>query len=685
MLPAATLAAAPVAIAVHQRRLRRVAKEPWVKCLRELDPAFPDNMIFIACINNDEWIGSALLDLMQRFKGQSSVSSITQLSNVSSGDILIAASDSCRLDWLQYWEKLSRQWKLPFFCIYVDNGMAIIGSQFYPDQPGCLNCWHKRYYSGRAKARRFCDALSTPENKNGRDSWVSSTTASLIAEIAAQRILADRRTETGQSHPSVYLLDLRKLTGKEWPLLPDSSCTCARPRFDMAVNTRLELKNRPKLEAQGDRVRDIRKLEDKIHDTYVGPGGIVSGVTVSWPFHPGALALAKVDLVGRGRLEVCAGQSDRYSRARTIAVIEALERYTSAFPRGRQVAVRATVDSLGDLAINPRVFGLYSDQQYESNPKLLTPYRDDLELDFVWAYSMRRSHPVLIPRHVGFYSLIGVHDEPAFVVEGSNGCATGSCPEEAIFHGLLEVIERDALLLTWYSKKTPPRINLLRSTDSETRCRLRLLENRGFCVKCFDTTTDFGVPAILLLAVSNGQEIPAAVCVPAAHIYPELAIRKGIRELCAMADRLHIEIADRRIRDRIEELTEDITQAREALDHPLCYCSPASLPQFDFLLNGQEETSIEELTDRSRDLWSNDLGIELQLLLQRVLRRNMDVIVVNHTSPEHSEAGLYNYKVLVPGTVPMGWGAHLQRFEGIARFQSVLGNNAPNTAPHPFA
>ena len=32
----------------------------------------------------------------------------------------------------------------------------------------------------------------------------------------------------------------------------------------------------------------------------------------------------------------------------------------------------------------------------------------------------------------------------------SNGCASGGCLVEAIYFGLMEVVERDAFLLAWY-------------------------------------------------------------------------------------------------------------------------------------------------------------------------------------------------------------------------------------------
>jgi len=639
-------------------------------------------MIFVT---ENGQIGSAVHALLQRVAGLRMVSSITKMVMPSSDDFLIAAADSYGFAALRYWEGLSRLWKLPFLGIHVHNGEAVIGPLIYPDQQGCLRCWYKRYYSGRANARKFSEASSTPDSP---DPWVSPIGASFVAEIAVQRVLealAKVRDRTHDATLPVYSFDLHKLTGKQWHLLPNSSCSCTQPPFDSAVAANLELGSRPKLEPKGDRTRDIREQASVINGIYLGPGGIVPALSIPWRFHPFALAASNVDLLGNGRLEICAGHSNRYSTARIVAIIEAIERYTSAMPRGRRVAVHATVDSLGDLALNPRLFGLYSVQQYKDHADLLTPYSDDLELDFVWAFSLRKQKPVLIPRHLGFYSFVGAKNEPAFVIEGSNGCAIGNCPEEAIFHGLLEVIERDAFLLAWYSQKTPRRFDLMDSTDPEVRCRVRILESHGFQIEAFDITTEFGVPAVCVLAIRNDNEMPSAVCTPGAHLYPELAVKKAIQELTSMTSRLRIDSTNHDVVRRIDELAEDVTRAKDAWEHLLCYCSPASRHYFDFFLSGIQRTSLKNLNEYSCDMWADDLGDELQSLIRRVLAQNLDVVVVNHTAPEHSLAGLFNYKVLVPGTVPIGWGARLQRFQGVARLQTALQNNMPNPAPHPFA
>ncbi len=70
-------------------------------------------------------------------------------------------------------------------------------------------------------------------------------------------------------------------------------------------------------------------------------------------------------------------------------------------------------------------------------------------MDWVWGYSFLKERPILIPELLAYYSL---GYEEGFVYETSNGCALGGSLEEAIFYGIMEIVERDSFLMTWYAE-----------------------------------------------------------------------------------------------------------------------------------------------------------------------------------------------------------------------------------------
>jgi ribosomal protein S12 methylthiotransferase accessory factor len=128
--------------------------------------------------------------------------------------------------------------------------------------------------------------------------------------------------------------------------------------------------------------------------------------------------------------------------------------------------VRASYKSIADDALDPRTCGVHPDESYELPGFPFAPFDEDREVSWVWGYSFGRGKPILVPERCAYYRILqeGRQERP-FFYETSNGCALGSCAEEAILFGILEVAERDAFLLTWYGQMAVPRIDLDSAAD----------------------------------------------------------------------------------------------------------------------------------------------------------------------------------------------------------------------------
>lgn len=129
-------------------------------------------------------------------------------------------------------------------------------------------------------------------------------------------------------------------------------------------------------------------------------------------------------------------------------------------------------------------------------------------------------------------------------------------------------------------------------------------------------------------------------------------------------------------------------------DHALVNMLPESMERFRFLLERNDERSVLQLHHAVPIVHHADLLDDLIMLLDRFRARNMDVIVVNQTTPELEEAGLYACKAIIPGMLPMTFGHHFRRIIGLDRLFRVpmeLGySRYPSTIeqlnpyPHPF-
>jgi len=81
-------------------------------------------------------------------------------------------------------------------------------------------------------------------------------------------------------------------------------------------------------------------------------------------------------------------------------------------------------------------------------------------------------------------------------------------------------------------------------------------------------------------------------------------------------------------------------------------------------------------------------------ILQKFRRLDLEVIVVDQTTPIIKRNGLFCVKVLIPGMLPMTFGHHLTRVKGLERVLRVpmelgfikqpLSYEQLNPYPHPF-
>jgi ribosomal protein S12 methylthiotransferase accessory factor len=197
-----------------------------------------------------------------------------------------------------------------------------------------------------------------------------------------------------------------------------------------------------------------------------GPVARVHGDSNTWEAEAGMLSSGK-------------GTTD--DDARASALCEALERYSGGF-NGDEPRRSATLAELGDAAIHPNAYMNFSATQYAERERwnaqarsfrtyVPEPFdaRERIEWSPVWSLTNERER--LVPTALCYY---GAHGPGArFCVADSNGNAAGNTIEEAILHGLLELVERDHVALWWYNRLPLPGVDL-DSLDDAWLSRLRV-------------------------------------------------------------------------------------------------------------------------------------------------------------------------------------------------------------------
>ena len=154
--------------------------------------------------------------------------------------------------------------------------------------------------------------------------------------------------------------------------------------------------------------------------------------------------------------------SDR--SALTAALAEAVERHVWFTAECTDVIHATTCDirRQGD-AIVPGQFAGFTHEQRERDP-LLT-LRPDVEYQWTRGQSLINGNPVWIPAQVanGKYGIANFKNrhEPIILEPITTGMAAGPSQTFVRLGGALEIIERDAFMITWLNQLSPPRIDLM--------------------------------------------------------------------------------------------------------------------------------------------------------------------------------------------------------------------------------
>ncbi|GGS80314.1 SagD family biosynthesis docking scaffold protein [Planobispora rosea] len=562
--------------------------------------------------------------------------------------------------------------KGPRLPVRTELGRITVGPLERPGVPGCRECVRVRERRVQPDARKAeaVRALHTP----AASQWLTPLATDLVHTLVASEAAALAADAEPRTVNAVLEIDLMTLEITRHRFLPDPLCAhCGDLPPDAPAE--LTLRSRRKL-GGSPRTREIEL--DALLETYVdGRTGMIRPLKTGVQ---GGLTVASAMLpirAGNG-LEPGVGRTRNYRASKLTAVLEALERYGGVSPGGRRTVIRSAYRDIAGDAVHPDGFGTHPEENYDRPDFEFRRFTEDTVCRWVWGYSFAQSRPVLVPENQVYYYARHMPDgEKPFVFEVSNGCALGSCLEEAILHGLLEVVERDAFLLTWHARRQVPVLDPALAADPVLPMQVAAITaETGHRVLCFDTTAEHGIPSVWVMAVDAERrpDQPATAHAAGSALTLEKATMNALSELGPL-------LADviRRYpqqRERAQAMVRDPEEVVTMHDHSILYAAPEAADRLDFLIGRADGPKAGFGTDR---FTGDDLTADLRAMIDAVLAAGMDVVVVDQTTPEHLAGGFRCVKVLVPGALPMTFGHRHRRLGNLPRLETVR-----TTDPHPF-
>ncbi|MGW2226524.1 TOMM precursor leader peptide-binding protein [Streptomyces formicae] len=571
---------------------------------------------------------------------------------------------------------------------------------------GCPECADWRRRLARDKAREY-EALRERHGAalTERPSALRTRAAAAVAAelavdllakaLAGEQACAEREFEGRRPGDRFLSVDLASLAVGSHRYLPYAPCeVCGGLPQDAPDDAVIEPAERPKRAPDVFRTQDVIARADELYDLYVdGAAGVVPSVDDERS-GPLPRAVAPLSSLRGNSSQHGWGRTLDYRSSRITAVLEALERFGGEQPRGRRTAVTASRRELGELAVDPREFGLYPDERHDLPGFPYVRYDDDLVMPWVWGYSFGRGEPVLVPERYAYYAAHS-HEEPRFVYEISNGCALGGCLEEAILCGLLEVAERDAFLMTWYGRMPIPRVDPGSARDRRIPMLIEHLRQRtGYEIQLYSATLEQGVPCFWAVGLDalDDPGRPKALCAGGSGLTAEKAVVNVLHEMAHLLE--HAKIYDADERERAAAMVRDPSLVKIMGDHSVLYSHEDAFDRFDFLLSPRPARPFSDFDAAWKWPEHTDLRDDLGEMVRRYADHGMDVIVVDQTTPEHRAGGFACVKVMVPGTLPMTFGHRNRRVDGLPRLLNTpyelgyaerpLTPADINPHPHPF-
>jgi len=571
--------------------------------------------------------------------------------------------------------------------VLADEGM--VGPYVRPGTPGCPQCALKRRMAAAADDTKPLELKLELWRKGvvRRDPNVSPWGLRHLRDLIVEEASAALERVHSQAG-RVRLADLKKLESSYRRFAPDPHCpVCGGLPDDRPEDAKIVLAPRPKSDPRSFRVASTADFAAKLSADFLDDRMGLMRAARRQLEHPFSDVL--VCLPASFGEEWTAGRSHAYPTSLAAALLEGLERNCGSSPRGKKTVVYDSYRNLAKCAMNPAEVGLYSPEQYASEDFPFEPFDADASMAWVWGYSFKRERPILVPECL-VYSHPSIGGKLAD--EGSNGCALGGSLEEAILHGIFEVVERDAFLLAWYARLPLPRLDLATAGDRELELMAARLEaEAGYELCLYDATTENGIPSVWAVARNKRPTGANLICAAGASLDPVRAAKGAVYEVAAFTRYLS-KLLEARI-EEARDMYRDSDQVREMPDHSLVYALPEAEDRLRFLWDPERPMRSfgESFCAGAPRL---DLTEDLREVLGVFRRLGLDVIVVDQTSAELSGSGLRCVKVLIPGMLPMTFGHHLRRTAGLNRLFTVpmrLGyTDRPlrpadlNPYPHPF-
>ena len=303
-------------------------------------------------------------------------------------------------------------------------------------------------------------------------------------------------------------------------------------------------------------------------------------------------------------------------QAQVSITMEAIERYCSEFREEyKDKLVRGSYNQLKSKfnVLNPREMILSESSDYD----------DDGEIHWIWGRDLSREEEILVPACAVYHPF---HEDKVLTMNThTNGIAAGNTMEEAVIHGLAEVVERDAWSIAQYTQHFHDAIFIENDRENDFIIGIfEKFEKAGIEIVAKDLTTDVGIPVVAAFSRDLHHGTMETIDGLGAHLDPKVATVRALLEIAT---------------------TRALFIQKYGLEG-MCETAPLYLRQGEdenFRFYAYNQKGIKELEVG----YSTDIYDDIQSMLSKLRVKGLErVIAVNLT---RSDVDIPTVRMIVPG------------------------------------
>ena len=226
-----------------------------------------------------------------------------------------------------------------------------------------------------------------------------------------------------------------------------------------------------------------------------------------------------------GAISIYGGKGISKDHAKASAMMEGFERY-SAEKQECDNTIFATPNEIADKGdyIEPKSLNL--PQKFEKADL------GDTKFEWNLAHDIITDNDYYVLSNAVFHPYNHDTEVESLFKSNTNGLASGNVLEEAILHGIFEVIERDAWSIFELTHKNYSQINIDSIESELIKEIIDKFESQGIKIKLMDFTADINIPTIAASADDTVTRDAGLLTLGiGTHLDPEVAILRALTEV----------------------------------------------------------------------------------------------------------------------------------------------------------